>query len=289
MPLDYAVSDQQIFALGGNLDLEIPRLAMLERRKIERAGSLFPERKDELDGFEGVLDIMSGLGIWTLSVAQTYPEIDVVGLERHGKLLDYARGQAKARRIGNVCYHLWDDVPTKLAFPDNFFDLVNTNYLFLLLHEDEWPRFFQECLRITRPGGYIRVFEQSWGVTNSPAIEQLADFFLRGLKKAGLGLSPDGRNLGVITMLGHFLKQAGWTDIQRQAMFEDYLQGAGTPKDPEQAIQLMANTMREMTLKQGMTSPERFEELLQEAVKDVARDDFASLLLIASFCARKPA
>lgn len=289
MPRDYMVSDQQIAVLGGSLDLEVARLAMLERRKIERAGGLFPERENELEGFERVLDIMSGIGVWTLNVAQRYPEIDVMGLERHGRLLDYARGQAEARRVGNVYYQMWGDDPTELAFPDNFFDLVNANYLFLLLHEDEWPRFFQECLRITRPGGYIRVREQGWGVTNSPAIERLADLFLRGLKKAGLGLSPDGRNLGVITMLGQLLKRAGWIDIQRRAMLDDYLQGAGNPEDPEQVVRLMANTMREITLKQGMTTPEEFERLLQEAAWDVGRDNFSSLLLLASFCARKPA
>ena len=68
--------------MGGNLDLEIARLTSLERGRIERAGSLFPERENELENFERVLDIMSGTGVWALNVAQLYPEIEVLGLER---------------------------------------------------------------------------------------------------------------------------------------------------------------------------------------------------------------
>lgn len=289
MPHDHRQKDQEIPKLGGNMDLEIARLTALERRRIEQAGGLFPERENELEGFEHVLDIISGVGTWSLNVAQMYPEIEVRGLEQRSRMADYASGQAEARKLGNVCYTCLGDDLTKLDFPDNTFDLVNASYLFAMLHPHEWRTFFRECLRITRPGGYIRVFEQDWGMTNSPAIEKLADLFLGGLKKANLGLSPSGRYIGVLPLVCTFLSQAGWTQIQRRALVDDYLTGAGVPQNAEQAIRLMANTMRNLTLQQAMTTPEAYEELLAQATLELEREDFCSLLLFVVFWARKPA
>jgi hypothetical protein len=36
-----------------------------------------------------------------------------------------------------------------------------------------WPVLIQECMRITRPGGIIRLTEfDTYGTTNSPAVEK---------------------------------------------------------------------------------------------------------------------
>lgn len=288
MPHDHPQKDLEISNLGGSQDLEIARLTILERRKIEQVGGLFPERANELEEFEHVLDIMSGTGAWSLGVAQMYPEIEVLGLEPRSRLADYANMQAETRKLGNVSYMRLGNGLTRLDFADNVFDMVNVNDLFPILHSHEWPLFFQECLRITRPGGYIRVLEQDWGMTNSPAIEKLADLFLRGLKQADLGLSPNGRYIGVLPRLSSFLKQAGWTNIQRRVIVDDYLTGAGTPNNPAQAVDLMANSMRDLTLRQHMATPEEYEALLAQAINELENEDFCSLLLLVAFWARKP-
>lgn len=289
MPHDHPTKNQALSHLGGSLDLEIARLTTMERRRIEQAGGLFPERENELEGFQHVLDIISATGAWALNVAQLYPEIEVMGLEHRARLVDFATGQAEARKLGNVCYVWSGEDLTKLDFPDNFFDMVNANHLFMALRPHQWRPFFRECLRITRPGGYIRVTEQDWGITNSPALEKLAELFLGALKKANLSISANGRYPGVIPLLGPFLNQTGWIDIQRRVMTDDYLKGAGMPRNGEQAINLMANMMREITLQQEMTTPEAYEALLAQAALELDCENFCSLLLLVAFWARKPA
>lgn len=288
MPHDHPLKDQELPHFGGNLDLEIARLTSLERGRIEQAGSLFPERENELENFEHVLDIMSGTGVWALSAAQLYPEIEVLGLEFRSRLVDYARGLTEARKVGNVSYSQLKESLTRLPFPDNFFDMLNANYLFLMLQSHEWPLFFQECLRVTRPGGYIRVIEQDWGMTNSPAIEKLSDLFLRSLKKANLGLSPNGRSIGVLPLIGPFLQRAGWVDIQRRVIIDDYLNGPGVPHNTEQAVRLMANAMRDITIRQHMATSAEYDALISQAVIEMEREDFCSSLLFVVFVARKP-
>jgi ubiquinone/menaquinone biosynthesis C-methylase UbiE len=288
MPHDHPQKDRGLPNLGGSSDVELARLTILERRKIEQIGGLFPERENDLEDFEHVLDIMSGTGTWSLSVAQRYPEIEVQGLERRSQLADYANMLAETRKLGNVSYTRLDNGPTRLDFADNSFDMVNVNDLFPILHPHEWALFFQECLRVTRPGGYIRLLEQEWGMTNSPAIEKLADLFLRSLKKAGLGLSPSGRYIGVLPRLSAFLKQAGWSNIQRRVIVDDYLTGAGAPTSPAQAVGLMANSMRDLTLLQHLATPAEYEALLAQAISELEQEDFCSLLLLMAFWARKP-
>jgi hypothetical protein len=71
-------------------------------------------------------------------------------------------------------------------------------------------------------------------------------------------------------------------------MVDDYMRGAGVPSNPEQAIKLMANTMRDITIQQHMASPEEFEALLAQATMELECEDFCSLLLLVVFWARKP-
>jgi hypothetical protein len=61
-----------------------------------------------------------------------------------------------------------------------------------------WPMLMDECRRITRPGGIIRLTETEWNLTNSLAYETLHAMTTRALKKAGKSFSPDGRNVGSV-------------------------------------------------------------------------------------------
>jgi SAM-dependent methyltransferase len=288
MPTDHVQKGQEIYLLGGNANLEIARLTILERLKFETMGGLFVELKDDFSRCTRVLDLMSRLATWGISVAQTHSDLEVACIDYPGVLMDHAQAQAQVLGLENInFFDLTEDI-TRLDFPDGYFDLLNASHLFSFVLPHQWSAFLKECLRITHPGGYVRFIESEWGMTNSPAVEQLASLFLHGLKKKGQGLSPDGRNIGVVAMLGYLLKQAGWQDVKRQAFVTDYLTGPAEPSDPAAKVQVMANVMLKSILEQQMATQEEVDMLLAQAAVEVGQEDFQGLVLSVSFCAQKP-
>ncbi len=67
---------------------------------------------------------------------------------------------------------------------------------------EAWPHLLQECVRITRPGGSIRLTEAEYSLSNSPAFERIGALCTQALKIAGQSFSPDGRHIGITPMLG---------------------------------------------------------------------------------------
>ncbi len=48
-----------------------------------------------------------------------------------------------------------------------------------------WPALLQECWRITRPGGYLRLTECEEPGTNSEAFETIYGLILQAMKRSG--------------------------------------------------------------------------------------------------------
>jgi SAM-dependent methyltransferase len=287
MPTEHRKDRQEIHILGGNVDLEITRLRMRDQEQISLMGGLFPEKDNDLTNFSRVLDIPCRTGAWAAQVAQEYPRIEVIGLERQTRVVNYARGLLGEQTLENIHFALIGDDITHLDFPDDFFDLIHVNYAFTLLQAKQWPAFLRECLRITRPSGYIRITEAEYGMTTSLAVEQIKFLFLQGLQAKGHTLTQDGRQIGAVTMLGYLLKEAGWTAIERRAYVDEYLTEKRGPVDPTMRVELMINTMKQTILEQGAATSEQLEELLQQAKKEVAQPDFCGLIFLLSYCGQK--
>jgi len=287
MPTDHVQRGQEIYLLGGNASLEMARLTILERLKFETMGGLFVELEDDFSRCTRVLDLVSRAATWGISVAQAHSDLEVACMDHPGVLMDHAQAQAQVLGLENIHFFDLPEDITELDFPDNYFDLLNASHLFSFVLPHQWSAFLKECMRITCPGGYVRFIESEWGMTNSPAVEQLAALFLHGLKKRGQGLSPDGRNLGVMTMLGYLLKQAGWQGVQRRAFVTDYLTGPAEPSDPQAKVQLMLNVMLTSILEQHMATQQEIDALSAQAIVEVGQEDFQGLVLSVSFCAQK--
>ena len=131
--------------------------------------------------WQQVLDIGCGPGDWVLDVAVELAAVEVAGIDISRLMVDYANTRARSQHLVNASFEVMD-IRNPLEFPDETFDMVNVRYLFAVLRRDEWVPFLQECRRILRPGGLLRLTEPiNLGLTSSPALGQLNTWFFQVL------------------------------------------------------------------------------------------------------------
>ncbi len=274
MPTDYPQYNTGATGLEKGADGEMALLEIQDRLLTELIGGLFPERRQNFGGFTRVLDITTGSGDWAVNVAQENPQIEVTSLSSQQKIRTRTMVQAEARGTENIQALLLSEKKLPLPFHENTFDLVNAHLLYPLLLSAEWPVFIADCLRITRPGGYLRLTESEWGVTNSPALEKLSSLFVQTLKKAGLGLSPDGRHIGVVPMLSYLLEQAGWSEVTRRTYLSDSFMGPQIASDPALRLDLVLHFFAPLISKYKVASHKAIEELSRSAIIELGSESF---------------
>ena len=141
-----------------------------------------------------------------------------------------------------------------------------------------WPKLLCECLRITRPGGVIRLTEcDVWGITNSPACEKMNAMFARAAQLAGLGFSPDGRTAGLTPVLGRLLSDAGFQNIQKKAYAIDFSAGSESHASIYQNFMVSFKLMQPFLIKMGATTQEEVDRIYYQALSDMQSDDFCGL------------
>ena len=158
---------------------ETARLLLQDRFVTKETGGVFPEDLDP-NRVQVVLDLACGPGGWACDVARLYPHIDVIGVDISEKMMRYAQAHAQAQRLDNVSFQVMN-VINPLEFPDASFDFVNARLISAFMPVTGWSAFIQECVRITRPGGLIRLTEAEWEFTNSAACERLADMLTKAM------------------------------------------------------------------------------------------------------------
>jgi ubiquinone/menaquinone biosynthesis C-methylase UbiE len=176
-----------------------------------------------------------------------------------------------------------------LDFPDNAFDVVNARALVAVVPPDKWPSLLQECLRITRPGGTIRLTEWEFGLTNSAAFEKLGRLFATALYRLGRTFSPDGYHFGLIPMLGRFLRNIGYEDIQNKAYVSDFSFGTANYEDAYQNTKVSYSQAKSMVTQIGLISPEEYDELYSYLLAEMRQPDFNGILFLWTGWGTKPA
>ncbi len=168
---------------------EMARLVNQDRITTRCMGGLFPPQLD-LSNVHTILDIACGPGGWVIDVAQAYPDKQVTGIDVSQLMIAYAGELAKLHEVHNARFNV-ANILQPLPFSDHSFDVINARLVSGFMPQTMWRQFLQECLRITRPGGIMRLIEPERTISNSPAVEQLNDFLARAMHKAGQSLSPN--------------------------------------------------------------------------------------------------
>lgn len=284
-PEDQA-ANEYTYVIDSESAAEVARLMYQDRLLTQFLGGVFPEHRD-LANVNTILDLACGPGGWVLDVAHEHPTMKVTGVDISRIMVEYARAQAHAQGLQNTDFRLMD-VTGSLDFPDNTFDLVNARFLIGFMAPDDWPKLLRECLRVTRPGGVIRLTEGEWCTTTSPAAEQLASMLTRALNLAKRSFSPDGRTISITPMLGPFLRQAGCTGVQTMAHAIDFSAGAEAHVSMYQNLMAATKLVEPFLVKMGITSEETFERIYQQSLAEMLADDFSGIWFYLSAWGEKP-
>ena len=113
------------------------------------------------DGGKG-LDVGCGSGALTIACAKRNPGASFVGLDRWGK--EYAsfskalcERNAEAEGVSNVSFTKGD--ANALAFPDECFDAVTSNYVYHNIPSKDRQSILLETLRVLKKGGTFAIHD----------------------------------------------------------------------------------------------------------------------------------
>ncbi|HEU5376949.1 MAG TPA: class I SAM-dependent methyltransferase [Ktedonobacteraceae bacterium] len=253
---------------------ELKRLQLQDHMITVGMGGVLPELPDPAR-FQRVLDIGCGSGDWLLETARTYPTISqLIGVDVNPKMVNYARGRAKALSLdGRVAFYRMDAM-RRLEFPDASFDLVNERFGASWLRNWDWPHFLYECQRVLRPGGVVRVTEPKVDMGgNSPALTRLAELTTRAFYQAGnfFTLESDG----ITGKLACLLHQHGFQHVETHAHVLEYR--AGTPEG-ESFAEDYKHFYRALLpfLHKWIRVPDDYRGIYQQMLHEMQQPDFVA-------------
>lgn len=283
-------SNKTTYPIDPESGTEMARLMFQERLFNENMGGVLSEQDPEVvKNLKDVVDLACGPGGWILNLAYALPETNIVGIDISKSMTDYARTQAWTQGLNNTTFQT-GNILDPLPFDDHSFDLVNIRFIEGFVSKSKWPPLIDECVRITRPGGIIRITEaDNYGVTNSPAYQKITNFVLQGQHLLGNAFSADGHSSGLIPACGSFLIKAGCTEVARKAHILDF----STPmplhdtytKDVVIAFRLGAKVMSKL----ADLSEEEWIKLVDQMEIEMISEDFCGVLIYVTTWGKVPA
>ncbi len=265
---------------------EMARLVRQGRTITQNTGSLFPGQIDS-SGIHRVLDIACGPGEWAFSVASAHPEIQVTGVDISQIMIEYANAQAKEQRVDNSTFRVMS-AKEPLDFPDAAFDLINARFLVGFMDPVTWPKFVQECVRITRSGGVLVLTETEETLTNSLATERLHAMIAEAMKRAGQSFSVDGRHYGITPMVGKLFRNAGYINIHYNSYAIDCSFGMEAHQDIYHDLLTAYKLVQPYLIKTGVTTQEEVEGLYQRMLEEWQLPDFCALWTYLTVSGERP-
>jgi ubiquinone/menaquinone biosynthesis C-methylase UbiE len=248
-------------------------------------GGVLSEQADPTK-FYRVLDVGCGPGGWVIKTAQTYPAISLVGIDINKEMIKYARAQAEANQVHDRVEFRAMDALLALEFPSASFDLVNQRLGFSFLRTWDWPKMLSELLRVTLPGGIVRLTEPEFMPPNSsPALTQLFEMLQCALYRAGHLFTQ--KSLGLIDDLPRLLNQYGCEQVQTKIHTREYRAGTEEGEDFYEDWMLCFQTVRPFIQKWGCFS-QNYEVIYQQALDEMHQPDFLATINLLTTWGSKP-
>ena len=190
------------------------------RNLAAQADAIWPQEKPLFERYapRAILDIGCGTGEITSRLATLFPQATAIGIDVIDAHLSLARDRYAS--LGDRVQFTHGDA-FELAYPAASFDLTVCRHVLQAVPEPE--RILAEMVRVTRPGGYVHVLAEDYGMIVAPA-ENVAKFWLEVPLALGRAMNCDnhiGRHV-----YGH-LKQLPVDDIRIDYLHIDTLRTSG--------------------------------------------------------------
>ena len=267
---------------------EMARLLEQDKQMTGCMGGVFSERRpEEFSSIKQVLDLACGPGGWVHDVADSFPRMEIVGVDLNERMIGYARAHAHVRKLANASFRVMD-VTKPFDFPDESFDLVNARCIFAFMSPQHWPSLLKECKRVLRPGGTIRFTEGEWGVGTTPAYETYLAFFFEAMQRAGRSFSATGRHVGITPVLARMLREAGFQHIQQKAHVHDFSYGMEAHDGFTFDLQLLFKLLQPFIIKVEVATQERLDTLYEQVLDEMQSEEFCALAFYLTVWGEKP-
>lgn len=268
------------------------------RDQAYRLNRLYPvsdEMRERISQMERIFDLGCGSGTWAMDRAREFPGCHFYGLDIAERMIKYAQAQALANRVENVTFQTGDALE-KLPYPDASFDYIYGRMINVFVPCDRWldtpdsPGVLNECSRVLKPGGFIRLIGAERPLSNKPAHTQFCAMAAQLITRNGISFSPDGQTFGICNMLAPMLIKAGFVIDAQQAASIDY--SAWSPDhriwcdNDASVINRFAKALADQH-----RPPQEIEEaqrLVQQALAEMDEEDFCAMIFFLSVVARKP-
>ena len=102
-----------------------------------------------------VVELGCGPGLYSRKLAQRFPQITVIGVDRSDNQLRWARHRAASRNVANCAFERVNVL--RLPFIDASFDVLIASRIFTVLPEQQ--RAINEMFRVLKPGGRCFIAE----------------------------------------------------------------------------------------------------------------------------------
>lgn len=234
---------------------------------------------------QAALDIGCGPGEWVLSLAQRFPGVEVTGIDSSQDAIAFARHLAEVRKLASVQFHVMD-ARAPLAFPDASFDLIQARWVIGFIPAATWPRLLAECLRLLKPGGYMVGIEaDNLGTTTSPSLNQLFRLLMQALHQMGHSFGETSESFGLTVRYPQLMRQAGFSQIQREVFLLDYSFGTSAHPVMVQDLTILFQLVAPMLVPLVDISETDIATLRAHAIEEMNAADFGGELVFHRFCA----
>lgn len=192
------------------------------RNLAAQADAIWPQEKPLYERYapRAILDIGCGTGEITSRLATLFPQATAIGIDVIDAHLALARDRYAS--LGDRVQFTHGDA-FELAYPAASFDLTVCRHMLQAVPEPE--RVVAEMVRVTRPGGYVHILAEDYGMIVAPSAKvDTAKFWFEVPLALGRSMNCDnhiGRHI-----YGH-LKQLPVDDIRIDYLHIDTLRVSG--------------------------------------------------------------